>query len=168
MKSMKPIDYELLWELVNHSRRSDRQLAKILKSSQPTVTRRRTKLEKEFIDGYTALPRWEKIGFELIALTLVKTKVRYAESKKREIAIQKAREWFMKQPNVIFAIEGHGMGCDGMCISLHKNYSDFAKFIRKHDSELSEVITESRSFVADMHAATIVKSFHFKYLAKAK
>ncbi|MDH5754311.1 MAG: Lrp/AsnC family transcriptional regulator [Candidatus Bathyarchaeota archaeon] len=167
MKKLDSIDYKILFELMKNSRRSDRQLAKTLKTSQPTVTRRRIKLEKNFIEGYTVLPRWEKIDFELVAFTFVKTKIRYAKSEERERAIRKAREWFMKQPNVVFAIGGHGMGWDGVCISLHKSYSDFAEFIRKHDSELSDVISESQSFIADMHPVTIIKSLHFKYLAKA-
>jgi DNA-binding Lrp family transcriptional regulator len=53
MEKMKTIDYKLLWELMKNSRNSDRQLARSLGTSQPTVTRRRTILEKSFIEGYT-------------------------------------------------------------------------------------------------------------------
>lgn len=168
MKKLDSLDFKLLWELVKNSRKSDRKLAKVLKCSQPTVTRRRAKLEKDFIIGYTAIPIWEKIGFEIIAFTFVKTKIRYVEHKERKAAIQKAREWFMKQPNVIFAVQGPGMEWDGICISLHKNYSDFTKFIKRHDSELSAYVSESQSFVANMNPELIVKSFHFKYLAKSE
>jgi DNA-binding Lrp family transcriptional regulator len=168
MKELSSLDYKLLWELVKDSRRSDRQLAKTLGSSQPTVTRRRAKLEKNFILGYTTIPKWEKIGFEIIAFTFVKTKIRYAKHEERKAAIQKAKEWFMKQPNVIFAIQGPGMEWDGICISLHKNYSDFTEFITRHDSELSAFLIESQSLVANMKPELIVKSFHFKYLTKAK
>ena len=66
MDELKSIDYKLLWELLKNSRRSDRELAKALGTSQPTVTRRRVNIEKNFIDGYTAIPKWEKIGFELL------------------------------------------------------------------------------------------------------
>jgi len=166
MKELKPMDYKILWELVKDSRRSDRTLAKALKSSQPTVTRRRVRLEKEFLDGYTAIPKWEKIGFELVAFTFVKTKVRFAKPREREVAIQKTKEWMMKQPNVIFVSEGQGMGWTGVCVSLHKSYSDFARFMRKHDSELSDNLTESQSFTADLSPDTVRKPFHFKYLAE--
>lgn len=162
------MDLELLWELVKNSRRSDRTLAKVLKTSQPTVTRRRAKLEKNFITGYTAIPKWEKIGFDIIAFTFVKTKIRYVKRGERKAAIQKAKEWFMKQPNVIFAIQLPGMEWDGICISLHKNYLDFAEFIERHDSELSALVNESQSYVANMNPELIVKLFHFKYLAKSK
>ena len=43
---MKDFELKLISELMKNSRRSDRELAKILQVSQPTVTRVRTKLEK--------------------------------------------------------------------------------------------------------------------------
>jgi len=61
MKELKPLDCELLFELIKNSRISERALAKVLKTSQPTITRRRARLEKDFIDGYTAIPKWNKI-----------------------------------------------------------------------------------------------------------
>ena len=168
MEKLKAIDHRLLWELMKDSRRSDRQLAKALGTSQPTVTRRRTNIEKSFIEGYTAIPKWEKIGFELVAFSLIKHKIKYAKPEVRAAAFRKVEEWMMKQPNVILAIDGQGMGWDGICVSFHKSYSDFAEFMRKHNSELSDFLIESQSFIADINAATIRKPFHLKYLAEAK
>ena len=167
-RSLKSIDYKLLWELLKNSRRSDRELAKALGTSQPTVTRRRANIEKNFIDGYTAIPKWEKIGFEIIAFTFVKARIKYAKHEEREALFKKAREWMKKQPNVVFVVEGQGMGWDGICVSFHKNYSNFTEFIRKHNSELSDFIIESQSFIADINPATVVKPFHLKYLSEAK
>jgi DNA-binding Lrp family transcriptional regulator len=168
MGKLKTIDYELLWELMKDSRRSDRQLAKALGTSQPTVTRRRAIIEKSFIEGYTAIPKWEKIGFELIAFSFVKHKIKYAKPDVREAAFRKVEEWMMKQPNVILAIDGQGMGWDGVFVSFHKSYSDFADFMRKHNSELSDFLIDTQSFIAGITSATIRKPFHLKYLEKAK
>jgi len=168
MEKLKTIDYELLWELMKDCRRSDRQLAKALGTSQPTVTRRRTNIEKSFIEGYTAIPKWEKIGFELVAFSFIKHKIKYAKPEVREAAFRKVEEWMMKQPNVILAIDGQGMGWDGICVSFHKSYSDFAEFMRKHNSELSEFLIDSQSFIADINPTTVRKPFHLKYLGKAK
>ena len=44
LKKLKPIDYELVSELIKNSRLSDRQVAKKMNVSQPTVTRRRGEL----------------------------------------------------------------------------------------------------------------------------
>jgi DNA-binding Lrp family transcriptional regulator len=44
---MKDIERRLISELMKNSRRSDRELAKALGTSQPTITRTRGKLERE-------------------------------------------------------------------------------------------------------------------------
>jgi DNA-binding Lrp family transcriptional regulator len=168
MAKLKTVDHKLLWELMKNSRRSDRELAKVLGTSQPTVSRRRMIIEKSFIDGYTAIPKWEKIGFELVAFTFVKHKIKYAKPEVREAGFKKVEEWMMKQPNVILAIDGQGLGWDGVCVSFHKCYSDFAEFVRKHNSELSDFLIESQSFIADINPTTIRKPFHLKYLEKTK
>lgn len=167
MEKLKTIDYALLWELMKNSRRSDRQLAKSLGTSQPTVTRKRAILEKSFIEGYTAIPKWEKIGLELVAFTFVKHKIKYAKPEVREEGFKQVEEWMMKQPNVILAIDGQGMGWDGICVSFHKSYSDFMEFMRKHNSELSDLLIDSQSFLADINQTTVRKRFHLKYLEKA-
>jgi DNA-binding Lrp family transcriptional regulator len=64
MAKEKMID--LLYELIKNSRRSDRDLAKILHVSQPTITRMRKKLEtNDFILEYTLVPNFAKLGFEI-------------------------------------------------------------------------------------------------------
>jgi DNA-binding Lrp family transcriptional regulator len=166
MKKLKTVDYNLLWELMKNSRRSDRQLAKNLGVSQPTISRRRELLEKMFLDGYTAIPKWEEIGLELIAFTFVKHKIKYAPSEVRDAAYKKVDEWMMKQPNIVLALDGQGMGWDGIFVSIHRNYSDFAEFIKKHNSELSEFLIDCQSFVGDTSPANTRKPFHLKYLAK--
>jgi DNA-binding Lrp family transcriptional regulator len=168
MEKMKAIDEKILWELVKNSRRSDRELARAVNVSQPTVTRRRGIIEKYFIDGYTAIPKWEKIGFEFVAFTFVKHKIRYAKAEVREEAFTRVKEWMMEQPNVIFAIEGQGMGWDGICISFHKSYADFVEFINKHNSDFSDLLIDTQSFISNIHPTTIRKHFHLKYLEKAK
>jgi DNA-binding Lrp family transcriptional regulator len=101
MEKLKNIDYEILFELMKNAKTSDRQLAKKLGVSQPTVTRRRARLEKEVIDGYTAIPRWDKLGYEILAVTLVRAPLRLGAENTMEDAIEKSVQWLKKQPNVI-------------------------------------------------------------------
>jgi DNA-binding Lrp family transcriptional regulator len=168
MGELKPLDYKLLFELMKNSRRSDRTLAKVLNSSQPTITRRRAKLERNIIDGYTAIPKWGKIGFELVAFTFIKTSKGHADPEERNAAVRKGREWMNNQPNVIFSAAGQGMGWDGITISFHKSYSEFAQFIRKHDTENSDIVIDSQTFIVDLSPGLIGKPLHFKYLAETK
>jgi DNA-binding Lrp family transcriptional regulator len=166
MEEMKSIDYGILRELIKNCRRSDRELAKVLKISQPTVTRRRGKIEKTLIEGYTAIPKWEKIGFELIVFTFVKTNRSFSNREKGSAILNAGKEWLMKQPNVAYASAGEGLEWDGIIMSYHKNYSDYAQFKTRLDQDLANVITESRSFIAAPNMA--IKPLHFKYLAETK
>jgi len=164
MKKLSSIDYKLLRELIKNAKRSDREIAKVLGTSQPTVTRRRARLEKGFIDGYTTIPKWSKIGFNLIAFTFVKSNIEYIKPEKRKIALSKVKKWFAEQPSVIVAIQGKGMGWDGIIVSVHTDYSDFASWTQKHNSECSEFLIETQSFISDLNPATFIKPFSFKYL----
>ena len=168
MKELKPIDYKLLFELMKNSHRSDRQLAKALGVSQPTVTRRRSMLEKNYIEGYTIIPKFGKMGFEIAAFTFLKSKLKQKTGKEKDEALKKMKEWYMNQPNVVLVQDGRGMGWDAICISLHQSFSDFAAFIRAQDSELSEWIIESQTFHADLKPGIVIKPFNLKYLAKTK
>jgi len=168
MKELKPIDYKLLFELMKDSHRSDRQLAKALGVSQPTVTRRRTMLEENVIEGYTVIPKFGQIGFEMVAFTFLKSKLKHKTGEEKDEALKKLKEWYMKQPNVVLVLDGRGMGWDAVCVSLHESYSDFAEFMRTHDSELSDLIIESQTFHADLNPGVIIKPFNLKYLVKPK
>jgi len=168
MKELKPIDYKLLFELMRDSHRSDRQLAKALEISQPTVTRRRTMLEENLIEGYTVIPKFGQIGFELAAFTFLKSKLGHKTGKEKDEALKKLKDWYMKQPNVVLVMDGRGMGWDAVCVSLHASYSDFAEFIRTHNSELSDLIIESQTFHADLNPGLIIKPFALKYMATPK
>lgn len=168
MKNLKPIDYEILWELVKNSRRSDRELAKILHVSQPTVTRRRTVLEKELIDGYTAIPKWEKLGYEILAITLVKIRAEIASKKEYEATRKKGSEWLMDQPNIIMAGACRGSGIDSFMISIHKSYSDYDDFSRNYRLELGEFIDDVQSVLVNLAGKELLKPLSLKYLTKTK
>jgi DNA-binding Lrp family transcriptional regulator len=166
MDELKPIDRKILAELLKNSRRSDRELAKAIGVSQPTVTRRRTDIERNFIDGYTAIPRLDKVGFEICAFTFVKHNIKYLKPKEQEETYAKVREWMMKQPNAILAISGQGIGWDGVVISFHKSYSDFTEFIKKHNSEFSGLLVDCQSFISSIGPTSLRKPFHLKYLSE--
>ena len=168
MKELKPIDYKLLFELMKDSHRSDRQLAKALGVSQPTVTRRRAMLEKDYIEGYTIIPKFGKIGFEIAAFTFLKSKLKQKTGQEKDKALKKLNEWYMNQPNVLLVQDGRGMGWDAICVSMHKSFSDFAEFIRAQDSELSDWIIESQTFHANLNPGITIKPFHLKYLEKTQ
>lgn len=168
MTQLKPLDYRLLCELMKNAKRSDRELARFLGVSQPTVTRKRAMLEKSFLEGYTAIPKWGDVGFEVVAFNLMKTRTMQSGVKGKEESIKKARKWFMKEPNVVLSVAGEGLGWDGICVSFHKSYSDYASFKRRSQIELAEILVDCQSFIADINPGIILKPFHLKYLSEVE
>jgi len=69
---LKEVELRLVGELMKNSRRSDRELAKALKVSQPTVSRMIKKLEKEgVIQEYTMIPNFSKLGYEIMGASFI-------------------------------------------------------------------------------------------------
>jgi DNA-binding Lrp family transcriptional regulator len=61
---LKKVELKVLSGLIKNSKISDRELAKTIGVSQPTVTRARTRLEKNgYIQEYTAIPNFAKLGY---------------------------------------------------------------------------------------------------------
>jgi len=168
MNKLKPIDCRILFELVKDSRKSDRQIAKAIKTSQPTVTKRRKFLERTLVQEYTLIPRVDKLGFEILAFTFVKSALKRATLKARKEATLAGREWIMRQPNVIFASSGQGLGWDGLAISLHKDYSDYRAFVQKMKDEMSSAVQEIESFITLTNPERVVKLLSFRYLAESQ
>jgi len=168
MSDLKPIDRKLLFELVKNSRRSDRELAKILKVSQPTITRKRTFIEKEFIDSFTAIPKWDKIGYNLFVITLVKIKANIASKEQYDVVRKRALSWLASQPNILMAAGSRGGGVDSFMISIHKDYSDFDTFFHNYKYELGDMIDDAQSVIVNLAGEEVTRHFTLRSLAEAE
>jgi DNA-binding Lrp family transcriptional regulator len=155
---------KILFELIKGARRSDRQLAKKIGISQPTVTRTRIKLEKMgLVKEYTIIPDLKKMGYELLAFTLMS----FAED--RPELFEKAREWIKKQPSVIFANNGIGPAMNSMMISLHKNYADYSTLITELKRDWQPNLTNQQSFVIVLDRPDLaIRDFSFRHLLTDK
>ncbi|MDI6690338.1 MAG: Lrp/AsnC family transcriptional regulator [Candidatus Bathyarchaeota archaeon] len=90
-----------LHELISNCKRSDRELAKVLKISQPTVTRVRVWFKKnQLIREYAAIPEFSKIELELVAFTFFK--IRVGATKEALEEIRKKAEAFIKNIQTSF------------------------------------------------------------------
>jgi len=168
MTKIKDIDFKILFGLMKNSKISDRKLAEIIGVSQPTVTRRRTRLEKEAIDGYTVIPKWGKLGYEILAFTFVKSKQTLGLREKYKAATERGTKWLMNHANVIMSGGCRGMGVNGFMISVHKSYSDFDSFMAEHKRELGDMFTEVQTVLVNLGGSQILKPLHFKYLTEGK
>lgn len=156
----KELTKKLLIELLRNSKESDRKLAKKLGVSQPTITRTRSKIEREgLIRSYTVIPDWRKLGFEILVLTFVKMNPEVMSEK----LYQKLKNYAAKFPSVFFSSRGQGLGMTGVIMSLHKNYRDYSQKISKLRNDWSEYLEDVQSFIIVTDEGEI-KEFSFKYL----
>ncbi|MCK4498779.1 AsnC family transcriptional regulator, partial [Candidatus Bathyarchaeota archaeon] len=111
MGSPKDIDHAILSRLMKNARTSDRQMAREIGVSQPTITRRRAKLEKEGFLNYKIIPNFKKLGVEIMAFTLLVWK-REAHDKllEEEDYNRRVQVFISKHPNIVFASSGQGLG----------------------------------------------------------
>jgi DNA-binding Lrp family transcriptional regulator len=129
-RTMKDIELKVISELMKNSRRSDRDLAKTLGVSQPTVTRIRTNLEKRnIIKEYTMIPDFTKLGFGLMSIILYRLKP--ISSKELEDLQAAARE-LDKQERIpyLLVMDGMGLGGDLVAVSFHKTYSEYSSYLQ--------------------------------------
>ena len=156
---MKKTTMGVLLELLKDSSKSDRKLAKILGVSQPTVSRTRSRLAKDgVIKEFTVIPDLSKMGFEILAVNCFRTRI----SKK---VTEMAKEKTKASPNIIFASRCQGGGKTGIVMSLHRNYTDYSKFISKLLAEGGDDIEENETYLISLKDY-ITKPFSLKHIAE--
>jgi len=141
---LKTNELRLVYELMKNSRRSDRELAKAIGSSQPTVSRMIKKLESEgVIKEYTMIPDFHKLEFEILAITFFNV-----EKEPDQQQVKKAMDTFQ---NVLMFERGIGLRHSYVIISLHEDYPSYIKFMRElqHSDFLS--LFDSASFLVSLH-----------------
>ncbi|UCH32042.1 MAG: Lrp/AsnC family transcriptional regulator [Candidatus Bathyarchaeota archaeon] len=161
MKELKPLDYRILSELMKNAKSSDRQLAKKLGVSQPTITRRRTRLEKEIALSYTTIPDWSKLGFQIVAITFGQWKHKIFSDE----MMSEAMEFLSRHPNIVFMSSGRGVGSDRVGISLHKDYRDYQRFMQDVRQTWGTYVDSLASFIISIGGDTILRPITLKYLA---
>jgi DNA-binding Lrp family transcriptional regulator len=160
---LKDVYRRLLFEMMVNSRRSDRELGKILRVSQPTVTRARNYLESNgFVSEYTLIPDFAKIGFELVAITFFRMRQNISGGKYAEIR-EKSKSFIVAHPNIILALGGEGMGCAGIFVSFHRNFADFTKFMRDLKTETTDTEVVG-NFLSSLEQANALRHLTFKPL----
>ena len=127
-KPVKMVERKLIAELMKDSRRSDRELSKVIGVSQPTVSRMIKRLENGgYIREYTMLPDFRKLSYELVALTFLKLK-RSLTSEEIEKARETAKEKLKETTFPILMLQrGMGLGYDGVLVGVYENYSSYTE-----------------------------------------
>jgi len=166
MTKTKDIDLKILSGLMKNSKISDRKLADSIGVSQPTVTRRRAKLEEELSLEYTAIPDFTKLGMEIMAFNAVQWKPEgYEPLSQTEDLMKKVKDFLSKHPNVIFASSGQGCGFTRMAVTIHRDYSDFVNFKTELEKVWGQFAAKHDSFIVSLKSDKVVRHLTLKYLA---
>lgn len=163
---MKELARKLLSELLKNSRRSDRELAKAIGTSQPTTTRLRNKLQKEgYIKEYTILPNFNKMGYTIMAMNFIKLDPKVTENQIE--GFRHAHPDTMgKDPfGVVLIHRGIGMGYDSVIVSFHQNYASYDTFRNHVKRMMGESITEMNAFLISLEEDNTVQPT-FSFLAR--
>ncbi len=164
---LRDVDRKILSELMQNFKKSDRELAKKLRVSQPTVTRRRAILEKAgMIKEYTVIPNFVELGYHIMAITLLKYGVG-VDKEKVQAAREKGKEIVKGSPSeMVMAERGMGIGYDGITISFHKNYSSFTRFKNRIRQSLPVKDEKMDSFLVNLDDELHFRPLTFSTLAK--
>ncbi|MEM2102847.1 MAG: AsnC family transcriptional regulator [Candidatus Bathyarchaeia archaeon] len=131
-KATKDVELLLVSELMKDCRRSDGELAKALGLSRVTVRRLIRKLnEEKYISEYAAVPNFAKLGFGVLAVSLVKCEKNISlEEYERIIDAGEKLDEEVGLP-VVTAVKGVGSDYDLLLVSVHKDFSDYREMIVK-------------------------------------
>jgi DNA-binding Lrp family transcriptional regulator len=162
-KELKDTEMALVSELIKNSRRSDRELARAIGVSQPTVSRMIRKLEKEgIINEYTMIPDFRKLGYNLCAFIFFRLKAPIAPERIKW-AREATAERLSQTPFVILLLErGIGLDREAVMICLYKDYASYTE----HRNMIREfpflVPSDVDSFLIDLN-----DKVHYRYLTFA-
>ena len=163
---MKDVELKLVIELLKNSHRSDRELAKAIRVSQPTLSRTRVKLEKQgMIKEYTIIPDFLELGFTLLSMTFTKMNESLSEEMIDDLK-KRAGNTMRGHPSALI-LGNTGMGCnaDYVAIAFHRDYSEYIEFMKDIKGFPNVNIDETRSFLIDLLNKNQFQPLSFHHLA---
>jgi DNA-binding Lrp family transcriptional regulator len=151
-KPLKDVELRLVSELVKNSRRSDRELAKVIGVSQPTVSRTIKKLEEQgIIKEYTIIPDFVKLGYQIMGVSFAT----FEEPQKNGTTTESRKaveETEQKHPHAsLIAVRGIGLGKDTMFITFYKDYSAYTEAMQLAKRIPHVSIDSLASFLVDLN-----------------
>jgi DNA-binding Lrp family transcriptional regulator len=164
---LKDIEFRLVSELMKNSRRSDRELAKAIGISQPTVSRTIKKLkERDIIKEYTMIPDFNKLGYKILAITFIKLKKVLDQEQ-----IERTRKIVKESLNaealeVVMLERGLGLDSDVVLVTYHEDYSSHLKFVAWLRQSDFLAIEEVRSFLVSLEDKVRYRPLTFSALAE--
>ena len=136
---MKDLELKIISELMKNSRRSDRELARVVGTSQPTISRTIAKLEKiGIIKEYTMVPDFRRLGYKIMAVIFLKLGQQSHTFSPEELEKMREANRRIEKNNpcsFLLVMNGMGLGWNMVVISFFHDYSEYAKYIQTIKSD---------------------------------
>jgi DNA-binding Lrp family transcriptional regulator len=158
---------------MKNGRKSDRELARDVGVSQPTITRTRKRLEHEgIIKEYTIIPDFRKLGFEIAAVTLVKFGRELSAEEYEELR-RYSKDYEKKRSGaILMAMNGMGLGYSRVFIEFYENYASYVRAMEDIGPvpyvDQSHIDSFMISLVDETHFQPLTLSVIANYLLKTK
>jgi len=165
---LKNVELRLVSELMKNSRRSDRELAKAIGVSQPTVSRLIAKLEKlGVIREYTAIPDFRALGYNIMGITSLEVSQPVTEEKFKEIR-KVTLEISEKDPHpALMAVNGLSQKKNRVFISFYKDYADYMDTMKTAKQMPHVNANNVESFLVDLNDETNYRLLRISAIARS-
>lgn len=153
---LKKKEKDVLVRLIKNGRKTDKQIAKEINTTQPTVTRIRQKLEREkYIWDYHARPSFRKIGLNIIVVTFMQ----WTDYSKKEELTEFIKAMKTNKKILCFA-RGNGLsGRTAFFISSHKDMKSYEDFIVDIKTRWGTYIKSTDQFISSIE--NVFKPFDY-------
>ena len=164
---LSDVEVGVVAELMRNSRRSDREIAKAVGVSQPTVSRTIAKLEKKgVIKEYTMIPDFTKLGYNILGATLLGVQEPASGEKFQEVRKEDTKIEEMVQCATLLAVHGLGGDKNRLFMNFYESYSDYADVMKLTKQIPNANIDSIESLLVDLSDRTNVRQLSMSTIAK--
>lgn len=120
-------DLKTLFALISSGGKSDREIAKTLRISNSSLSRKRKKLEEEgYIKEYTLIPNFYKMGLKVIVFSSCSTSDVVPPENAKFI-----QDLMLNIPELLCLFEGHDVeGTNWFAVTVHRDYDEFVELYK--------------------------------------
>ncbi len=159
------IEIKVLAELMKNSRRSDRQIARAIGVSQPTVSRIISRLEKKgAIKEYTVIPDFRMLGYNILGMS----RLNVSEASKPELNSVRTNALQMEKDNpnaFLMALNGLAGNKNRVFMVLYQTYSDYINVKRIVENASFVDVASVDTFLADLNDETNMRTLSMASVA---
>jgi DNA-binding Lrp family transcriptional regulator len=165
--ALKDVESTLISELMKNSRRSDRELAKAIGVSQPTVSRLVKKLEKKgVIKEYTIIPDFRKLGYKIMGATFIELREPLDKQKLKEIERMTVQIEKNKPHASLMAVSGLDRDKNRLFITFYENYSAYVEAMKLTKNLPFANVDSMESFLVDLDDETNYRLLSMSAIAR--